>query len=117
MELRPAAADTPRMAQRPRMRAPNTIRAWRKARGLTQEELAHRAAMSPSNLSLLETGKIDYTGSALRRLADALDCEPADLLGRKPDDAAGALYADIQSLPEPDQAQIAAIIATFRTRH
>jgi transcriptional regulator with XRE-family HTH domain len=68
---------------------PTYIRAWRKYRQLTQEQLAERAEMSPGNLSQLENQKQDYTRSTLERLAEALNCDPVDLLIRDPNDPEG----------------------------
>lgn len=45
--------------------------------------------MSNGNLSLIERGLQNYTQETLERIADALDCTPADLLVRKPDDPEG----------------------------
>lgn len=62
------------------------IKHWRVHRGLTQEALADRVGMSPGNLSLIERGLQNYTQETLEALADALQCEPADLLMRDPSD-------------------------------
>lgn len=56
------------------------LAAWRKHRGLSQEDLAERAGVTQGLISQLETGKTDYTGETLEKLAKALDCEPGDLL-------------------------------------
>jgi transcriptional regulator with XRE-family HTH domain len=57
---------------------------WRKYRGLTQEKLASRVDLSTSSISQLETGKQGFTDGTLEVLADALNCEPGDLLMRNP---------------------------------
>lgn len=57
---------------------------WRKFRGLTQEMLAERIHATPSTISQLETGKQGFTNSTLEALADALNCQPGDLLMRDP---------------------------------
>lgn len=67
-------------------RRPTYIRQWRKSKNLTQEQLSSRAGMSVGNLSQIETGNYEYTQGALEALADALGCEPADLLMRNPMD-------------------------------
>lgn len=64
------------------------IRAWRKYRGLTQEQLAERVDLSTSSISQLETGEQGYSQGTLEALADALNCEPGDLLIRNPLDGA-----------------------------
>lgn len=60
------------------------IREWRKAKGLTQEQLANRLNVAVSSISQLETGKQGYSQPMLEALADALGCQPADLLMRNP---------------------------------
>jgi transcriptional regulator with XRE-family HTH domain len=57
---------------------------WRRYRSLTQERLAERAGVSQGMISQLETGQSDYTGELLEKLADALECKPADLIMRNP---------------------------------
>lgn len=60
------------------------LRAWRNHRTLTQEKLADRAGITQGMISQLENGQSDYTGELLKVLADALMCEPVDLLIRDP---------------------------------
>lgn len=60
------------------------LREWRDHRNLTQEKLAERADLTQGMISQLENGQSDYTGKLLRRLADALSCNPIDLLTRDP---------------------------------
>lgn len=68
---------------------PTFIRQWRKHRGLTQERLADRIEMSNGNLSMIERGETGYTQATLEAIADALQCDPADLLMRNPADPEG----------------------------
>src|SRR3954447_22860064 len=70
------------------------IKEWRKFRGLTQEALAEKADMSPTNLSQLENNKQRYSAEGLERLAEALQCEPAQLLMVDPtkDDAMWSIW-------------------------
>lgn len=56
------------------------VRALRKRRGLSQEELAFRAGMKRTYLSDLERGTRNPSVRALGRLAEALDIPPAHLL-------------------------------------
>lgn len=64
------------------------IREWREYRQLTQERLAARLDMSSASLSRIEAGKQPYTQDVLESIAEALTCEPADLLVRNPLDPA-----------------------------
>jgi len=60
------------------------IREWRKKRGLTLEKLAGELEVATSSLSQLETGKQGYSQPMLEAIADALGCDPGDLLTRDP---------------------------------
>ncbi len=62
------------------------IKAWRKYRGLTQEQLADKIDMSNSNLSRIESGAVRYTSDSLELIASALGVGVADLLSRDPND-------------------------------
>jgi DNA-binding Xre family transcriptional regulator len=57
----------------------NPIRVWRRHRGLTLEQLAGEAGLSPAYLSQLETGKRRGTVPVLNRLAQTLGLELGDL--------------------------------------
>lgn len=57
---------------------------WRKHRGLTQEQLAERVGWSVSNVSQLEQGRQGYSQEGLEALADALNCDPGQLLNVNP---------------------------------
>lgn len=57
-----------------------SIKAWRKYRRMTQEDLAARLGMTPGNLSKLERGRIPYGQMTLELAAEALQCDEADLL-------------------------------------
>lgn len=67
-------------AERPR----HFIREWRKHRNMTQERLAALVEMSAPSISQIENGNQGYTQSTLERLAEALNCQPGDLLMRNP---------------------------------
>jgi ribosome-binding protein aMBF1 (putative translation factor) len=60
------------------------VREWRKYRGLTQEALAERVGWGVSNISQLEQGRQGYSQEGLEALADALRCEPGQLLDVDP---------------------------------
>jgi transcriptional regulator with XRE-family HTH domain len=68
---------------------PTFIRQWRKYRGLTLEQCSERSGMSKGNLSNIETGKTGYNQATLEALAEALQCDPVDLLIRNPADPEG----------------------------
>jgi len=65
------------------------IRAWRKYRGLTQAQLAERIGIDRSYLSNIETGRRRYDQPFLEAAAEALRCEPPDLIMRDPTEPDG----------------------------
>ncbi len=73
-------AQRDRRIQKSPRRPPHFVKEWRKFRGLTQEQLAERAGMSPNNISQLENNRQRYSADGLDRLAAALNCDPAHLL-------------------------------------
>ncbi|MBQ8249136.1 MAG: helix-turn-helix transcriptional regulator [Clostridia bacterium] len=62
-----------------------TIGYVRRLRGLTQEQLAEKANISRTHLSLIEAPNVikGISLDALYNIADALEVEPGDLLNSK----------------------------------
>lgn len=60
------------------------IRAARKERGLTQDELAERIGMNGRHLSRIETGKLGAPKRTLLRIAEGLDIAVEDLADAEP---------------------------------
>ena len=58
------------------------LRIYRQERGLSQEELAHRADLDRTYISALERCVYAASIDVLDKLASALNVEPADLLRR-----------------------------------
>jgi transcriptional regulator with XRE-family HTH domain len=56
------------------------LRRYRKAAGLSQEELAHRAGVDRTYISSLERALYGAGIEVIDRIARELDCEAADLL-------------------------------------
>jgi len=101
---------------RPRFKenkARHYIKAWRKHRRLTQEQLAERAGVSTGNISHLENGNQNYTQPMLEAIAEALQCEPADLLMRDPTQPE-AIWTIWEKLDQPAKNQAIQILETFR---
>jgi transcriptional regulator with XRE-family HTH domain len=66
-----------------RVRVGLNLQALRRARGLSQEELAHRAAMHQTYLSGIERGRRNPSVLVLERLANALHADVEDLTRRR----------------------------------
>jgi transcriptional regulator with XRE-family HTH domain len=60
------------------------LRQLRHAKGLSQEELAHRADVNRTYVSKIEKGATWVGLEIISKLASALDVEPAELLTRPP---------------------------------
>ena len=60
----------------------NRIRDFRQAKGMSQKELAVKLGVNQSMISDYETGKVELTLTKAVKIADILECELYDLLGR-----------------------------------
>ena len=60
----------------------NRIRDIRQARGMTQKELADRLGVNQRMISDYESGKVDLSLTKAVKIADILECDLNDLLGR-----------------------------------
>jgi transcriptional regulator with XRE-family HTH domain len=94
-------------------RRPTFIRQWRKARDLSQAKLAERIGISVPQLSRIETGEQEYRQDLLELIAEALRCEPADLLMRDPSKPEG-IWSIWDTLEPIQRDQIAEIAKTFK---
>lgn len=90
------------------------IKLWRHHRGLTQDRLAERVGVTHGALSQLERGLTNYTQPMLEALADALQCEPQDLIMRDPNSEIWSVFDAILRLPPAEQKRIVAIIEAVR---
>ena len=97
------------MEARPR----HFIRQWRKHRDLTQEQLAERIGIARSYLTKIERGDRRYDQPFLEAAADALRCEPADLIMRDPT-ATENLWSIWDQLSPTERAQAFAVIKAIR---
>lgn len=100
---------------KPRLKLPKPkffFREWRKHRGLTQEDLADAIGMTPASISQLETGKQGFSDVTLVGLADALACQPGDLLMRNPLDTE-AVWSIWDNIPADRRDQAVKVLKTF----
>lgn len=105
----------PPVKKQPRQRGRTFIRAWRKYRGLSQEELASRVNMSRENWSKIESGKVPYNQDMLELAALALGCRAGDLLDKDPlsDTSADELKRLMGMANDAEQRQIIAVAKTL----
>ena len=85
------------------------LREWRKHRGVTQDQLAERLDVDRSIISKVETGKLDYHQHFLEAAAEALACEPADLLVRDPT-APDPIWSIWDRIPPIDRPKAQAVL-------
>ena len=95
-------------------KARHFIRAWRKHRGYTLEQLAEMVGVTHGALSQLERGLTNYTQPMLEAIAEALSCAPADLIMRDPNSEIWSIYDQIKELPPADRERVIAIIGVIR---
>lgn len=95
---------TQRLKNKPR----HFIREWRKFRSLKQGQLAERVEMSIASISQIETYKQGWTDVTLAALAEALRCEPGDLLARNPLDKDAPW--SIWDMLKPEQRRMAMVM-------
>lgn len=69
----------------------SNLRAWRKSRGLTQEQLAEKLELSSRYVRTLETGAGNITLRTMEQVAFSLGEDPIELLtGIRWDEAKGS---------------------------
>lgn len=64
----------------------NTVKDWRKHRGLTQEALAELMGTTKGSINKYENRKLPITGEILEQLTFHLRCTEEDLFRHKPSD-------------------------------
>lgn len=87
----------------------NELRTLRRARRLTQKQLAELAGIEQATISKIESGTdYNYTRDTIQRLSAALDVEPAELFGL-PELQTRVLQA-IRSILDPAQQAAAMLV-------
>ena len=94
-------------------RQPHYIKEWRKYRGLTQEQLAERIGIARSYLTKIERGTRRYDQPFLEAAAEALRCEPGDIIMRDPTDQDG-IWSVWDTLNPLERQQAVAVIRAIR---
>lgn len=100
-----------------RQRRRHYIKEWREYRGLTQERVSERLGVSGTTWGRIETNRVPYNQDFLEEAANALGCEPWDLLNRNPFKAGHVIDAEsrFRSADDETKKQIAEFIE-FVTR-
>jgi transcriptional regulator with XRE-family HTH domain len=89
------------------------LRKWRKANGLTLDQLADMVGSTGATISRMERGKQPYTQPMLEALAKALKCEPWDLIERPPS-AADKIRAVLEDMSPEDQRRAIAVVQALK---
>jgi transcriptional regulator with XRE-family HTH domain len=89
------------------------FKAWRKYRGLTQEQLAERIGIARSYLTKIERGDRRYDQPFLEAAAEALGCSPGDLIMRDPTDPEG-LWSIYDGLTPPERVRAVAVLKAMK---
>lgn len=100
------------MARKSPPRPPHFIRAWRKHRGYTLEQLAEMVGTTHATLSRIERGKMQYNQGQIEALAEQLNCSPADLIMRDPTDPA-SIWSIWDQVAPAHREQAARVLQTF----
>jgi transcriptional regulator with XRE-family HTH domain len=93
------------------------IRAFRKERGMTQEQLADKVGASRSLISCYENGKFSPNGFSLVRLADALGVRTDQLLGAKVGDTLKQLDDWLLRIPSELRGGLRHLIHSYLKDH
>lgn len=96
-----------------RQRRRHFIKEWRTYRGYSQEKLADMTGLTQGYISQLERFLTDFTGETLEVLAEALMCDPADLLMRNPEDP-DAIWSIWENASEAERRQIVTIAEALK---
>ncbi len=97
----------------PMAQQPHYIKAWRKYRGLTQEQLAERIGIARSYLTKIERGTRRYDQPFLEAAAEALRCGPGDIITRDPSEPEG-IWSIWDTLSPHQRQQAVAVIRAIR---
>jgi len=83
------------------------LREWRRYRGYTLQRLAEMTGASKGYLSDLERGNRRFNEEILNALAEALRCEPFELLSVHPDSEFRSIWESLPKLSDADMKDIA----------
>lgn len=79
------------------------IRELRKAKRITQEQLAEKIGIGTSNISYIETGKFAPSIENFEKIVEALGCEPHELYMFSPHKPVNEIKQELFSALEKDE--------------
>ena len=86
----------------------------REAEGLTLEELAERAGLTPNYIGNIENGQRDPSLSTVLKLASALRIEPGEFFGAHGISSAGLEFGRmLDAVPEPIRVHVEGVLRFF----
>jgi transcriptional regulator with XRE-family HTH domain len=96
--------------------SPNHLKAWRKFRKMTQQQLADAVEppTSKSVIAAIESGERGLSDKWLRRLAPALGTSPGYLLDFAPQDVDTAFLDVVREIPTEQRDQALSVLKAFR---
>lgn len=97
-----------------RMANSNHLRAWRKFRHLTLEELGHSIGTTKAVIQQLETGRMSLSHKWLLKLAPALGTSPGFLLDHDPNDLPTGVLDIWAEIPADDQPRALEVLRAFK---
>lgn len=86
----------------------------RKAKQISQKELAEKIGISAAHLSGLESGKKNLNNHLIERISKALEVEPQALIGPQDNAAWSRLVLAITNLDEDDLERVAGFADALR---
>lgn len=97
-------------------RSENHLKAWRKFRRLTQQQLADAIVPTTTKqvIQAIETGQRGLSDKWLRRLAPALGTTPGHLLEHDPENLPTDILDVFNSIPSENRDQALAVLKTFQ---
>lgn len=88
------------------------IAQWRRYQNLSQDRLAEQLGISKATLSRIENGIIPYSQDFLEACAEALRCEPADLIMRDPT-MPEPIWSVWESVPPAERPKVIEVLKAF----
>ncbi len=92
----------------------NHIRAWRKFRHLTLDEVAAAVDSTKATIQQLEVGRMTLSHKWLTRIAPVLGTTPGMLLDHDPNDLPTSVLETWAAIPSEDQPKALEVLKAFK---